>query len=534
MKKPKTHPNTLAGKLTLAIFILMVAISGSSGMLFLSFERSITLSHLARQAKFMDELVKKSLYRDMLENRPTGLDESIKALEGLHEIERVHIYNPDGVIAFSSSPGEAGASIEGINVSEIIKSGGEVPPRLKRSSNGKHVLNYYSPINAQPECSNASCHYHPADRDVLGLLFTSYDVSDVTNTNRQILMGVFLVGAFMVGLISFFLFYIIHRFVTTPIALLEEGMLRLASGDFERPIELHSRDEMGRLAMNFNAMAQDIQRYKNRLENWASELQREVDKKTAEIRETQEQFANAEKLASLGRMSAGVAHELNNPLTGIVTFAHLMLDRTPEENNLDREDLELIIEQADRCTRIIKGLLSFSRKGTSEKSATSINELLKNAVSLINNQSAFHNIDIEMDLLEGIPRVTVDTNQIQQVILNLITNAADAMNGKGKITISTRRTGIDGEEYIEAEFTDTGPGIMPEDMNKILEPFFTTKSVGKGTGLGLPVSYGIVKRHGGDLLIKSKPGKGTTVFVRLPIKGVEADVSEEGERVEFQ
>ena len=259
-----------------------------------------------------------------------------------------------------------------------------------------------------------------------------------------------------------------------------------------------------------------------------------MEKKTVEIKETQEQLANAEKLASLGRMSAGVAHELNNPLTGIVTFAHLMLDRTPEENVIDREDLELIIEQADRCTKIIKGLLSFSRKGASEKSAISMNDLLKNAVSLISNQSAFHNVIIEMDLLDGMPTVTVDANQIQQVILNLITNAADAMNSKGLIFIKTKRTGVGGEEFIEAEFTDTGPGIMPEHMNKILEPFFTTKSVGKGTGLGLPVSYGIIKRHGGDLLISSVLGKGTTVLVRLPIKEVDADVSSEGAKVEFQ
>ncbi len=526
----KNHSGTLAGKLTLAIFILMVAISGSSGLLFLSFERSITLSNMDRQAKFMDELVKKSLYRDMLDNRPTDIVETIKALEGLHEIEKVHIYNPEGFIVFSSLPEHAGMRAQGVDVSEITK----VSPQLQRSSTGKDVLNYYSPINAKPECSSGACHYHPEDSDVLGFLYTSYDVSNITKTNRQILVGVFLVGAFMVGLISLFLFYIIHMFVTRPVALIEAGMIRLADGDFQHPIELNSRDEMGRLSQNFNAMAHDIQTYKNRLENWAEELQAEVEKKTAEIKKTQEQLANAEKLASLGRMSAGVAHELNNPLTGVVTFAHLMLDRTPEENKLDREDLELIIEQADRCTKIIKGLLSFSRKGSSEKSPVDLNELLENSVSMIRNQSAFHNIELEMEFSEGLPAVTLDVNQIQQVFLNLITNAADAMNGAGRITIRTRSVDLEGEEFVEASCSDTGPGISAENMNKILEPFFTTKSVGKGTGLGLPVSYGIVKRHGGDLLIQSKIGKGVTVTVRLPVKPAEPDVQSEGERVEFQ
>ncbi|HEB01645.1 MAG TPA: hypothetical protein ENI12_00245, partial [Nitrospirae bacterium] len=163
-----------------------------------------------------------------------------------------------------------------------------------------------------------------------------------------------------------------------------------------------------------------------------------------------------------------------------------------------------------------------------------LNELLENAVSMIRNQSAFHNIELAMELAEGLPEVTLDVNQIQQVFLNLITNAADAMNGTGKITIRTRSVDMEGEAFVEASCSDTGPGISAENMNKILEPFFTTKSVGKGTGLGLPVSYGIVKRHGGDLFVQSKIGKGATVVVRLPVNPVEPYKENEGERVDFQ
>jgi two-component system NtrC family sensor kinase len=534
VREPKGIPNTLAGKLTLAIFVLMIAISGSSGMLFFSFERNLTMKNMDRYARFMDELLQKSLYHDMLDNRRDDLEKSINSLGNSPDIEKIDIFDIDGKVVFSSGDKTRATDPESMRSIEKIISGDTVDPVRIKDPSGKHLLNFYSPINSAPACSTALCHYHPPEQEVLGVLFTGYDVSTITKTTRNILVGALLTGAFMVGLISLFLFYIIHKFVTTPVALLEEGMRRLSDGDFEHPIKLHSRDEMGRLAMNFNAMANDIQLYKNRLENWASELEAEVDKKTAEIKETQEQLANAEKLASLGRMSAGVAHELNNPLTGIVTFAHLMYDRTPPENKLDREDLELIIEQADRCTKIIKGLLSFSRKGASEKTLININDLIENAVSLIKNQSAFHNIKVIRSLNPAIPKIVVDTNQIQQVILNLITNSADAMNGEGEINITTGTLEIDGEQFIEAVFSDTGPGIMPEHMNKILEPFFTTKSVGKGTGLGLPVSYGIIKRHGGELLISSKVGKGATVTVRFPTKATEADVSKEGARVEFQ
>ncbi len=385
MQKSIAYQNTLAGKLTLAIFFLMVAISGSSGLLFLSFERSVTMSNMDRQGKFMDELVKKSLYHDMMENRSDDMAQAVMTFAESPDIEKIHIYDLDGVVAFSGSPEEVGNKVKGVSIDDILRNEDEAFSQLGRTSTGKQYLNYYSPIKAHTECLNAFCHYHPMDSKVLGIMYTSFDVTNIKTTNRQILLVICLVGAFMVGMISLFLFFVIHRFVTNPIALLEAGMIRIAAGDFEHTIELQARDEMGRLAMNFNIMSKDIQRYKNRLENWAIELQKEVEKKTVEIKETQEQLANAEKLASLGRMSAGVAHELNNPLTGIVTFAHLMLERTPEENVIDREDLELIIEQADRCTKIIKGLLSFSRKGASEKSAISMNDLLKNAVSFGEN-----------------------------------------------------------------------------------------------------------------------------------------------------
>jgi two-component system NtrC family sensor kinase len=302
------------------------------------------------------------------------------------------------------------------------------------------------------------------------------------------------------------------------VAKLELGMKRLATGDLDTPIDIQSRDEMGLLAETFNAMAQDIKRYRENMENWTQSLQEEVDKKTAEIVRAQEQMINAEKLASLGRMAAGVAHELNSPLTGILTFTHLLKDRTPPDRKQDLEDMDLIIEQSERCTKIIKGMLGFARKGASESMDIDVNELLDDTVEMVRNQVKFHNVQIWMEFVENIPPLTLDPNQLQQVFLNLLTNAADAMNDRGSISIATRVVGEDPERSVEIEFTDTGPGIYPNNLAKIFEPFFTTKPVGQGTGLGLPVSYGIVKKHGGDITVKSKVGEGTSFFVHLPLK----------------
>jgi len=318
-------------------------------------------------------------------------------------------------------------------------------------------------------------------------------------------------------LASTMLALILYHFVSKPVAELEGGMKRLARGDFETPIEIHSRDEMGLLAETFNSMAGEVKRYREHMEDWTQSLQDEVDKKTAEIVNAQEQIINAEKLASLGRMAAGVAHELNSPLTGIVTFAHLMRERTAPDKKQDIEDLDTIIEQAERCTKIIKGMLGFARKGASEATETDVNDLLRETVGMVQNQIKVQNIGIEVALGEGLPQIHIDPNQLQQVFLNLITNAVDAMGEHGRISIATRLVGATPEQNVEIEITDTGPGIYPNNLDKIFEPFFTTKPVGKGTGLGLPVSYGIVKKHDGDIVVKSKLGEGTSFFVRLPV-----------------
>ncbi len=215
--------------------------------------------------------------------------------------------------------------------------------------------------------------------------------------------------------------------------------------------------------------------------------------------------------------AAGVAHEINNPLTGIVTFAHLLLKHTPADSP-ERKDLEVIIEQADRCTSIIKGLLAFARSTPFEKAPTDINEVLRSSVRVLGSKADFHNITFATDMDGTLGPITADAARLQQVFLNIIVNAADAMEGRGTLSIHTRKVLENGEEFAEVEFTDTGPGIEPANLTKIFDPFFTTKPVGKGTGLGLAVSHGIVREHGGDIRVESPPGSGASFFIRIPLE----------------
>lgn len=305
--------------------------------------------------------------------------------------------------------------------------------------------------------------------------------------------------------------------VKRPLAELLKGINTVAAGNLDYVIPVKSKDEMGELASAFNAMTKELSSAKSELVEWGTTLEKKVEEKTEAIRRAQDQLIHSEKLASLGRMAAGVAHELNSPLTGIVTFGHLMRDRFPE-GSADREDIDVIIEQANRCANIIRGLLGFSRASSEEKAPANLNDIVQASLKIVSNKADFFNIKVILELDESLPDIYVNAPQIQQVFLNMIVNATDAMDGNGTLTIATRTAEIGGRDYMEVEFRDTGSGISSENIERIFEPFFTTKPVGKGTGLGLAVSHGLVKDHGGCIRIISKPGEGTSFYIDFPLE----------------
>jgi two-component system NtrC family sensor kinase len=229
---------------------------------------------------------------------------------------------------------------------------------------------------------------------------------------------------------------------------------------------------------------------------------------------TRKKFMESERLALIGQLAANVAHELNNPLQGIVTYSHLLLER----NSIDdptKQTLQKIVVQANRSRDIIRGLLDFSRQRKPDKMLCDINNLLQESLSFLENQALMHNIQIITHLDNDLPSIVIDPSQVQRVFINMIVNAAEAMNGNGQLTMTTRRDQARG--CIEIVFSDTGMGISQENLEKIFDPFFTTKETGHGVGLGLAISYGIIKEHGGTVSVESEVGKGTTFIVRLPI-----------------
>ncbi|WP_299978121.1 ATP-binding protein [Desulfobacula sp.] len=233
-----------------------------------------------------------------------------------------------------------------------------------------------------------------------------------------------------------------------------------------------------------------------------------------ELKLTQEQLAQSEKMASMGQLAAGVAHEINNPLTGVLFYASLLLERDDIDKSM-RQDLGCILEDANRCREIVKSLLVYSRSAGTLKEIVQLNEILEQSLTLIRDQKKFRNIEVKKNLSEDMMLINADTNKLNQALINLVINAADAMDGTGTITLTTYKNKVQKKVFLEVR--DTGKGILYKDLSKIFDPFFTTKEVGKSTGLGLSIVYGIIEEHGAKISVKKTGSKGTTFIVEFPM-----------------
>jgi signal transduction histidine kinase len=291
--------------------------------------------------------------------------------------------------------------------------------------------------------------------------------------------------------------------ISSPIRTLEKITKKIAQGDFSERIEVRGQDELSSLEASFNLMEEKL---KNAL--WS--LEHTIEK----LREKQAQLIEAEKLASVGKLAAGIAHEINNPLTSVLTFSNLMLEQCPPSDPR-HEKLKLMARETDRARNIVRQLLNFGRETAIKPEKISINQPVSEIADSLEAQDAFKGIQLDLKLGEGLPPVYADPAQIGQVVMNMLLNAIHAITPPGRIEVATRLN----DNFVEIVFSDSGKGIPEEFIHKIFDPFFTTKEAFKGTGLGLAVSYGIIKKHSGDIEVASTVGKGTTFIVRLPIYG---------------
>ena len=307
------------------------------------------------------------------------------------------------------------------------------------------------------------------------------------------LLYVALSGVVVALIVSYFL----ANGILIPLKQLERGFKQVAGGDMDCKVKIKSWDEICKLGESFNSMVALLRARDEQLREQASRTIMESD-----------------RLATVGQLAAGVAHELNNPLGGILLYSNLLLENAAE-NDSAKDDLKRIISETERCRKIVKGLLDFSHQTKPEVVPVDFNNILANTLNLAVNQPIFHDIKVVRDFDPFLPKVMMDIGQMQQVCINVILNAAEAMEGSGSLTVTTFVS--EDKKFINAVFKDTGPGIAKENLEKVFDPFFTTKPRGVGTGLGLSITWGIIRRHKGIIKIESDEGNGTVVGIKLPV-----------------
>lgn len=591
-----------------------------------------TLDEMVRSVHLASEIVRRSLRYDMLEYQPERLHRAIDTIGGHERIEKVRIFNAMGQIIYSSDKAEMGTYLDKSAEQCYACHTREEPferldtserTRIFRSEAGYRVLGMINPIYNEPDCFNASCHVHPPDQKVLGVLDIDVSLEGMDRALERMRTHMLVLAGSAVVAVAVVIVFLIHRFLNRPLHHLLQGIERVGSGNLTTPIVVHSSDEIGVLAKAFNVMTERLRaserelreseaKYRSLFENDPNPIfvldletfqildvniravetygysreeflsmsfldlaeEREARKiqelatqaciflprvrhrrksgdylyvnihscprlhlgrdviiaNIADITDrvqTEAQLIQAAKMATLGEMSAGVAHELNQPLNAIRIGCEFLLKKVRRAESIDPETMTKVatqmVEQVERASGIINHLREFGRKSDAfEMEPVDINRPIQDVFTVLGQQLRLRQIRVELDLAEGLPPVLAVANRLEQVFLNLVMNARDAIEEKRQrgeekagdmvLYIRTFREG----DKIVAIVRDTGTGIPEGVRERIFEPFFTTKEVGRGTGLGLSISYGIVKECGGSIEVESEEGRGTSFRLVFP------------------
>lgn len=353
----------------------------------------------------------------------------------------------------------------------------------------------------------------PASQELLGTVVVGLSL-ERSQAEIATLRGEFGMLTALVVVLAVLLTILIVQVVVQPIKSMAIATRRIAEGDLEETIEVHTKDEVGDLGRSFNRMTETLRRSRDALERYSSELEERVQQRTTQLEQAQSQLVQAEKMSAMGELVSGVAHELNNPLAGVIGYSQLLLGEQVSERT--RRGLDRINREAERCKRIVQNLQVFARKHLPQKNYIGINGILQSTIDLRTYQMQVDNVEVVASLQEDLPKTMADFHQLQQVFMNLIINAHHAIKHAGRMgridVVSREQHG-----QIVVRVSDNGCGIPQENLGKIFDPFFTTKEVGQGTGLGLSICYGIVQEHRGRIYATSRPDEGSTITVKLPI-----------------
>jgi len=517
---------SIAAKLILSIGILFLLGGGISWYTLISSGKRSLMRDALQNATSYSDLVKKSIRYAMVTFHPEAIQQTLGEVGSRKEIKGLRIFDSKGKIAYSAEEGEIGRMVQRKAAACTGCHDGTSPAQtlarerqwLIHENAGERVLTFIEPLYNEPSCT-LSCHVHPGQQKVLGVLQTDFSLAGVDHAIRRQTVNITLYAAVFMLLSGVALYFVLRRFVLKPLSTVDTAMENVTAGRLEQTVKIPSEDEMGRLAATFNAMTKELADSRDKMEHWTRSLEEGIAKKTDELKKSQDRLIQAEKLASLGRLTADVAHEIRNPLTALGGFARRL--HKISGGGKEKEYAEIVLTEVDRLERILKDVLTFSRDARSHLEKLDIGEIVPEIMKIYDDLCREHSISIELVRGDDLQPVLIDKDQVRQALDNLLSNAIDAMPDGGKLTVTAGREQLHDVTYMFLRVADTGSGIPPANLPLIFEPFFTTKKIGRGTGLGLSITRKIMEEHGGFIHADSTEGQGASFTMYFPYQSDE-------------
>lgn len=515
---------SLAGKLILTIGMLIIVGGGISWYVLIDNGRKALVNNSIQSTASYSELIRKGTRYGMLTFQRESIQQIINNIGETKNIKRIRVFDGKGKTIYASSPDDIGPVIDRSSTACIgcHTGSGETALTLKgksqrtiyTGSDGKRVLAFVEPVYNEPSCYNAACHAHSPGQRVLGIIETDFSLASVDKNINKLIITTTVYAFFFLSLSSLVLFIILRKFVLTPVEALSGAMEKVASGDLNQMVKITSEDEMSILSNTFNVMTDELRTARERMKDWTKILEAEVAKKTEALRRSQDKLIQAEKMASLGRLTADVAHEIRNPLTAIGGFARRLFKITAGKK--EKEYSGIVVTEVDRLEKILRDVLVFSREAKNNLERHDIGDIVKEVLNLYGALCREQSINVVINIERGLPPVLLDREQGTQAVANIITNAIDSMPDGGTLSITAGRESLHDAAYVYLKISDTGRGIPANKLPFIFEPFFSTKEIGYGTGLGLSITRKIMEEHGGFIKVESDIETGSTFSLYFP------------------